>query len=99
MEARQKKMRALATEAWEGILLPVQDITKMPPDLKKEYLIAARDLLMGGVIASEVNRLKNAAGQNILRHTKTDEEVAWNRGVLHGLESLMKRLEFITTLK
>lgn len=99
MDTKERLMQFLAAEVWSGIVLPVEDIPKMPKELAKEYVFLAKELTRNKVLANEMNRLKNAAGENLMRHTKTEAEIAWNRGVLHALESLEKRIDFVTKME
>lgn len=71
------------------------DISKLPVSEGENYLADVKYLLESPALRNETNRLKEQAATAIIRHDKTDEETAYHRGVLVGLESLKKRLELV----
>jgi len=76
-------------------MLDVWDWHTKSNDEQREYLHEAKEILRNQAFMNEVSRIKNEAGKNIVRSTKVSEEVAWNRGVLYGLEALEQRFKHL----
>lgn len=91
-------MKTISYSAWAGVALPVARLEAMAQTDKKDYLSKAKELAESEVLFNEIQRLKNTAGIEIVRHTSTDELTAWFRGVTHGLESLEKRLKLLSEM-
>jgi hypothetical protein len=90
--------RSLTNKSLQSLALPELEFSKLPAKDQQEYVSRAKDLSGDKFLIGEVDLLIQAAGENIIRRTKTDEEIAWNRGAIHGLESLKTRLRYLASL-
>lgn len=77
----------------------VRELSDLDPGDQKEYVKRARELSRSVTLKNEMHRLRETAGESIIRHASTPEEVAWHRGGLHYLEAIEKRLEYLSNLK
>jgi len=84
-------MKFLANKVFKGIALPVQEMSKLDSELKADYMESVTYIIESGVLKNEGKRIINEAGKSIIRHAATDVEVAWNRGIIHGIEALNMR--------
>jgi len=90
-------MKLLAKTVYRGIMLDVWEWIDRSSEEQKAYLSEMKYLVKSEPLHNEMQKIKNAAGSAIVRTTKTDEQVAWNRGILHGMETLEKRIKELST--
>lgn len=91
-------LRELSYREFLGIM-SVEEVVKMSKTAFSEYAKEVKDLLRGKVLKNETARLQKIAAEAIIRTTKNEQEIAWHRGGLHYLETLGKRLEFLSSLE
>lgn len=76
-------------------LLPDFQVAKswdaLTEDERKSILRGAKDLLSNDFFKWFSGVLIYTAGQKIIRHAKTDVEIAWQRGGITYIESIAKR--------
>lgn len=89
--------RWITNKALDSLSLPGVEFSKLPLKEQKEVSSRARDLRTDVVLVQEIDKLIKAAGDNIIRKTSNDVEIAWNRGAIHGLESLKNRLQYLAS--
>ena len=82
----------MTKKSLSGILFVEHRWQDMNDREKKNYLSEAHLLHTSKVLKNELNRIKNKASQDIVRHTKVNEEIAWHRGTLFACEELERRL-------
>lgn len=97
MSIKKRLRHWLSVRSFYGII-PYADISRLPVSEGENYLADVKYLLESPALRNETNRLKEQAATAIIRHTKTDEETAYHRGVLVGIESLRKRLELLAAM-
>ena len=95
----KRLMKRIAVKVFSGVILPVEDLNDIPLKEQQGYLVEAKHLMRSKMLKNEMNRIKNVAGIHIIRKASNDTEIAWNRGILHGIDSLDKRLQYLATLK
>jgi len=85
----------IAHRTFRGIYLPV--IEKPNEAQRKIFRVEAKALLHGELLKNELNRIRNAAGKEIIRRTHTDELTAYNRGILHAMDAFENRIKYLAS--
>ena len=75
------------------------EINKLSAGERVAFLAEVKILSHSEALKREIDRIKEEAEKTIIRHTNVGTEIAYNRGVILGLEALEKRLKYIATLK
>lgn len=91
---RRKLMRFLV-EHVDGVAFKSADWKKMDLVGQRDYLLRCADLKEDSVLLNEINLILNTAKTNLIRNTKDDVEIAWNRGGIHALETLQSRFKLL----
>lgn len=89
-------MKLATRTVFRGIILDVWPWIERASNEQKEYLVDMKFIAKSEALQNELNKIKNAAGKAIIRTTKANEEVAYNRGVLHAIDTLEKRLKHLS---
>jgi len=86
-------MKHLSSRFYKGIVLNITDITELGVEEQKDYLSRASDLASDPVLENEIKKIIQASSQKIIRTCSNDVEVAWQRGVIYGMEEFVKNLQ------
>lgn len=89
-------MKILTRTVFRGIMLDVWEWIDRPTGKQKDYLADMKYIAGSEAFQNELNKIKNAAGKAIMRTTENNAQIAWNRGVLHGIDTLEKRLKSLS---
>lgn len=79
--------------AFRRVMNPIIDKLKLTSEEKIVYNRKCKDYAKDSVLQNELNKLEDEAKKRILRKTKSDEDVAFYRGMLYFRETLQKNLE------
>lgn len=92
-------MKVLSCTVFNGIMLDVWELSDRHLKDQAGYLQEMRHLDRSEPLHNEMRRINNAAGKAIMRTTKSLQQIAYNRGVLHGMGTLDKRIKELSLKK
>lgn len=69
------------------------DTASLEAKARQSYCGMAALALENDTLKNEIARLINKSADKIIRKTTCDNEVAYERGIIHGLEALEERLK------
>ena len=87
--------RLLVKAAFKGVKLDYEDFRNVKSKERAQWLQGANYALRHTCLIEEIRRLQDEAGKSIVRHARGDTDVAWNRGIIHGLDALEKRFRYL----
>jgi hypothetical protein len=79
-------------------MLPVVELKDLYGKERREYFEHTNLVTKSELVKNELNRIKNEAGMRLVRQTNVNSDIAFNRGIIHAVDTLEKRFAYLRQL-